>query len=68
MSKKRKSVTVPNGGTFQVKSGIEFSLGCCDCELTHKTIATIISNEYIQIKVTRDTRATAQRRRRAASK
>lgn len=40
-----------------------FYLGCCDCNLTHKVNAKI-TKDGMELQIYRDSRRTAQRRRR----
>ena len=67
MPKRNKIIDLENGATIAFKTGQRFYFTCCDCDLTHGIEVLFVGDEC-QLKITRDGRRTAQKRRRAKEK
>lgn len=58
-------IQLKDGDSFEIeRTGGVINLGCCDCGLVHKfDVGISKNNNRIYFTITRDSRATGQRRR-----
>ena len=67
MTKRSEIIDLEDGAVIAFNKGQSFYFTCCDCCLTHKIESLLVDGE-IQLKITRDDRRTAQKRRRLSEK
>ncbi len=61
---RNRIIELDDGDVIVLASQRTFHLTCCDCNLTHRVDVLRLDNEC-HLKLTRDGRRTAQKRRRA---
>ena len=56
------------GDSFEIEPNATMNLACCDCNLVHKLIFKIMDNGNISMKLKRNSRETAKKRKADLSK
>jgi hypothetical protein len=63
---RRKYKSLKDGGTMELRDGVSHSVVCCDCGLVHDYAVAHTKNARVTVvTVTRDNRATGQKRRKS---
>ncbi len=60
---RNRIINLDDGDSIEVGDSQQFWLTCCDCSLTHRIEVKVSANKA-ELRITRDNRRTAQKRRR----